>query len=75
MKNFVYLNLSLKQVSFSVKISLLENGACLLNYFENRYESTFKAFRLEFVCLFDLILYIPSTIFQLNRDGSSTKLG
>ena len=22
-------------------------------------------------CLFDLILYIPSTIFQLNRDGSS----
>ena len=24
-----------------------------------------------FVCLFDLILYVPSTIFQLNRDGSS----
>ena len=23
------------------------------------------------VCLFDLILYVPSTIFQLNRDGSS----
>ena len=23
------------------------------------------------VCLFDLILYTPSTIFQLNRDGSS----
>ena len=23
------------------------------------------------VCLFDLILYIPSTIFQLYRDGSS----
>ena len=23
------------------------------------------------VCLFDLILYIPSTIFQLNRDVSS----
>ena len=22
-------------------------------------------------CLFDLVLYIPSTIFQLNRDGSS----
>ena len=21
------------------------------------------------VCLFDLILYVPSTIFQLNRDG------
>ena len=24
-----------------------------------------------FFCLFDLILYIPSTIFQLNRDGSA----
>ena len=24
-----------------------------------------------FVCLFDLILYVPSTIFQLNKDGSS----
>ena len=24
-----------------------------------------------FVCLFDLILYVPSTIFQLNRDESS----
>ena len=23
-----------------------------------------------FVCLFDLILYVPSTIFQLNRDES-----
>ena len=23
------------------------------------------------VCLIDLILYVPSTIFQLNRDGSS----
>ena len=25
----------------------------------------------SFVCLFDLILYVPSAIFQLNRDGSS----
>ena len=25
----------------------------------------------EFFCLFDLILCVPSTIFQLNRDGSS----
>ena len=24
-----------------------------------------------FVCLFDLILYVPPTIFQLYRDGSS----
>ena len=26
---------------------------------------------LEFVCLFDLMLYVPSTIFQLYRDESS----
>ena len=26
---------------------------------------------LGFVCLFDLILYDPSTVFQLNKDGSS----
>ena len=25
----------------------------------------------DFLFLFDLILYVPSTIFQLNRDGSS----
>ena len=25
----------------------------------------------DFVCLFDLILNVPSTIFQLHRDGSS----
>ena len=25
---------------------------------------------VKFVCLFDLILYVPSTIFQLNMDGS-----
>ena len=24
------------------------------------------------LCLFDLILYVQSTIFQLNRDGSSS---
>ena len=32
-------------------------------------------FEKEHICLFavlfDLILYVPSTIFQLNRDGSS----
>ena len=25
----------------------------------------------DMICLFDLILYVPSTIFQLNRDGGS----
>ena len=28
-------------------------------------------FAEDVFCLFDLILYVPSTIFQLNRDGSS----
>ena len=27
--------------------------------------------RTRHFCLFDLILYVPSTIFHLNRDGSS----
>ena len=27
--------------------------------------------KTDFTCLFDLILYVPSTIFQLNRDRSS----
>ena len=37
----------------------------------------FPAFKLSDVVLFDLILYVPSTIFQLYRDGSSwvPKLG
>ena len=30
-----------------------------------------KRIIMTFVCLFALILYFPSTIFQLNRDGSS----
>ena len=38
--------------------------ACLVYVFS-------KEFQIVFVCLFDLILNVPSTIFQLNRDGSS----
>ena len=30
-----------------------------------------NSFICLFVCLFDLILYVPSTTFQLNRNGSS----
>ena len=30
----------------------------------------FLTFTLSVYVLFDLILYVPSTIFQLNRDGS-----
>ena len=30
-----------------------------------------KSVQMKILFLFDLILYVPSTIFQLNRDGSS----
>ena len=33
--------------------------------------ATFVTMQMHFVCLFDLILYVPSTIFQIYRDGSS----
>ena len=39
-----------------------------------KFQSNYKDYELKavtFVCLFDLILYVPSTIFQLYRDGSS----
>ena len=34
-------------------------------------EKTYHYGNLGLVYLYDLILYVPSTIFQLNRDGSS----
>ena len=36
-----------------------------------KYRDYSKSLCIDFVCLFDLILYVPSTIFQLNSDGSS----
>ena len=30
-----------------------------------------KTYIIMFVCLFDLIFYVTSNIFQLNKDGSS----
>ena len=45
-----------------------------LQYFHKKYKSGFSRTRVNmdsFSVLFDLILYISSTIFQLNRDGSS----
>ena len=38
-------------------------SGCVTNY---RYTT-----QVMVVCLFDLIVYVPSTIFQLNKDGSS----
>ena len=48
--------------------SLLNSGCC----FRCCFLEVLDVLALDlFVCLFDLILYVPSTIFQLNRDGSS----
>ena len=33
--------------------------------------SNYACFLFVFVCLFDFIQYVPSTIFQVNMDGSS----
>ena len=38
---------------------------------ENQFLDLFLSGRLRHILLFDLILYVPSTIFQLNRDRSS----
>ena len=54
-------------------------GRCLLSYIFTQGHNTLtdwhKAVHLStpttMFCLFDLILYVPSIIFQLNRDGSS----
>ena len=37
----------------------------------NKNSSFHQQIKVFFVCLFDLILYVPSTISQLCRDGSS----
>ena len=42
-----------------------------IKYCLSKFTSFFPAISLDTVCLFDLILYVPSTIFQLNRDWSS----
>ena len=34
-------------------------------------ESLYQGITKSYFVLFDLILYVPSTIFQLNKDGSS----
>ena len=60
LKCFVYLNLCI------VILNRLQHGSgCFGEY------TQFSCHLIIQLCLFDLILYIPSTIFQLNRDGSS----
>ena len=55
--------------------SILNSSVMLGNYLQQA-TSADDIFRCIFflalyVCLFDFILYVPSTIFQLYRDGSS----
>ena len=54
------------------------NSDCILSlsYAYSNYVKVWGIISLNFdnvlkFCLFHLILYVPSTIFQLNRDGSS----
>ena len=50
-------------------IALIAMETCL-QFFQPESALQILKGRVNF-CLFDLILYVPSTIFQLNRDGSS----
>ena len=43
----------------------------MLNCQEHLQQNNFQLIHALLFFLFDLILYVPSTIFQLNRDGSS----
>ena len=52
---------SLFLISFPIHIDTISTGLPIVYFI----------FVCLFVCLFDLILYVPSTIFQLNRDRSS----
>ena len=49
-----------------LQIPLVRLFRCLL-----RFNMNSKSTGDITICLFDLILYVPSTIFLLNRDGSS----
>ena len=55
---------------YKIHITWISSYFCLQR-FSSIFESTVRLAERLFVCLFDLILYVPSTIFQLNRDGSS----
>ena len=55
---------------YKIRITWISSYFCLQR-FSSIFESTVRLAERLFVCLFDLILYVPSTIFQLSRDGSS----
>ena len=47
------------------------NGVILVTLIEGKRMGPDNCWCDGFVCKFDLILYVPSTIFHLKRDGSS----
>ena len=57
---------SLRVNSFCIMVTILQLQTLFLFLF-----CIMAEIHKMLVCLFDLILYVPSTIFQLNRDGSS----
>ena len=52
---------------------MIQATLCKIQGFSYSLSDDFQGLQVYdlFVCLFDLILYFPSTIFQLIRDGSS----
>ena len=50
------------------QIFALINALCVENYTKNCLS---REPGIHLFCLFGMILYVPSTIFQLNRDGTS----
>ena len=68
MVNISYVNFRFQMLRLLSKFNLFRN----LNFMKiinNVINASFT--KHDSVSLFDLILYVPSTIFQLNRDGSS----
>ena len=79
LKNFVYLNLwemlfkeflnpHLGYPNRTI-LAILNLDVALMRSTKFQFSTTYGS--KDFVCLFDLILYVLSTIFQLNRVGSS----
>ena len=55
-----------------IKLSLFSKKGVSKNTLHlSNSESLHQGITKSYLVLFDLILYVPSTIFQLNRDGSS----
>ena len=71
-ENFRWSVLELLRVCIKKKIFYFSTKTHVVGTQKNRlYETVPLSTQNICFCLFDLILYVPSTIFQLNRDRSS----